>query len=105
MIRSATAIFGALALLAPAATPAAAQGVVPLYACSTQSQLQQIIDSGGDFVPDGCRSLNVSVLETGTERLCVLQLGEGGGVLQQLQDFVSDSELWVRCDLLASELL
>ena len=105
MLRSATAILGALALLVPAATPAAAQVGEPLYACATQSQLQQIIDSDGDFVPDGCRSLDVSVLETGAERLCVLQLGEGGGVLQQIQDFVSEDELWVRCELLGAELL
>lgn len=105
MLKSAITTAGTAAVLALGATPTAAQDAAPIFACPTQETLEQTIDSAGDFVPDGCRAVNISVLDSDGERLCVLQLGEtSGNVLQQLQDVVTEDELWVRCDLLAAEV-
>ena len=105
MLRSAVNVAGATLCLMFAAVPAAAQDAEALYACPSQETLQQTIDSNNDFVPDGCRAVNVSVLDSDGQRLCVLQLGEtAGNVLQQLQDVVTEDELWVRCDLLDAEV-
>jgi hypothetical protein len=89
--------------LPAAAQDAAGAGPEPLIACQSQQALQQVIGSQGSIMPDGCRNVSISVLQSNGERLCLVDLSEGGeGVLDQLRDVAVNQEWWIRCDDLAA---
>lgn len=96
-MRRSPALLLALAWLS---SPAAAQDALP--ACQEQHELEQVIASGGDLIPDGCRNITVTEVETDEARLCVIDFSaEDDGVLQQLRDAAIPEQWWVRCDALA----
>ena len=88
-----------LALLGALSMPAAAQET--LTGCQSQRSLEQVISSDGKLMPDDCRMLKVTPVETDRGRLCVVDLSSSqDGVLQQLRDVASAQQWWVRCDAL-----
>lgn len=91
-------------LLAIATTPALSQTATNehvLSACSSQQELEQVMQSNGAINPDGCWTLTVNALDADGNRLCLLQIAPNDqNVLGKLQDLASPSEWWVRCDAL-----
>lgn len=93
----------AAVVLAVSQGTAAAQE--PVAVCQEQSELEQVLGSGGDIMPDGCRGLAVSVLEQDGERLCLLDFTEtDGGFLGQLREAAVAEAWWVRCENLETAL-
>lgn len=87
--------------------PALGQTVVDdtIYACTSQQELEQTVQSSGSIVPDGCRTLSVESLTSDTEKLCLLSFAAGEeDFLGQLQEAAAPSEWWLRCDALAAAL-
>ncbi|MDZ5697549.1 hypothetical protein [Chelativorans sp. M5D2P16] len=88
-------LFGIVALAMTSAA-AVAQGSIP--ACPEQQQLEQVLGSNGDIMPEGCRNVNISVLESDGDRLCMVDLsGSGEGVVEQLREAAVDQRWWMRC--------
>ena len=98
---------GTALALAVGSGPALGQAVVDdtIYACTSQQELEQTVQSSGDIVPDGCRTLSVESLTSDTEELCLLSFAAGEeDLLGQLQEVAAPSEWWLRCDALAAAL-
>lgn len=84
--------------------PANAQEQAVFSVCESQQELEQVISSEGTILPDGCRTLTVSSLQSNGEELCLLDLSSSdNGVLDQIRDAAVSQQWWVRCaDLLAA---
>lgn len=81
--------------------PAYAQHTIP--ACQSQQELEQVLASDGNIMPQGCRSVTISSLESEGQRLCLLDLSTvGDGVLEQLRDAAVNQQWWVRCEDLSA---
>ena len=79
--------------------PVAAQET--LTGCQSQQSLEQVVSSDGKLMPDDCRMLKITPVETERGRLCVVDLSSSqDGVLQQLRDAAAAQQWWVRCDAL-----
>lgn len=99
-----------IALLAASGLPAAAQTTSPapapqtLTACQTQQELEQFLASDGQFVPDGCRLVSVTSLESEHGPLCVIDLeaADDPSVLDRLTDAAMPTQWWARCDSLSA---
>ncbi|HEV7291805.1 MAG TPA: hypothetical protein VGN79_05740 [Devosia sp.] len=77
-----------------------------VYACSSQQELEQTIDSDGAIRPENCSTLTVTSLESDGEQLCLLQLeASEEDLLGSLRDAALSSEWWVRCDALGAALV
>lgn len=88
-----------LVVLGVLAMPAAAQET--LTGCQSQRSLEQVISSDSKLMPDDCRVLKVTPVDTDRGRLCVVDLSSSqDGVLQQLRDVAAAQQWWVRCDAL-----
>jgi hypothetical protein len=103
-----TQLIAAAALTFAAALPqsaALAQEQEQLTVCTTQQDLEQVLASDGSIVPDNCRTLAISSLESDGRELCLLSFGEAeGGVLETLRDVAGTSEWWVACDALRADI-
>jgi hypothetical protein len=92
--------------LALLAFPAAASAQTPdgFIACQSQQELEQLLASDGQFMPDGCRNIVVSTLETEHGRICVadFQPEEDPGILGALTDAALPTQWWVLCEDLAT---
>lgn len=98
---------GTALALAVGGGPALGQTVLDdtIYACTSQQELEQTVQSSGSIVPDGCRTLSVALLTSDTEELCLLSFAAGDeDLLGQLQEAAAPSEWWLRCDALAAAL-
>jgi len=98
---------GTALALAAGGGPAHGQAVgqETIYACTSQQELEQTVQSSGSIVPDGCRTLTVESLTSDTEELCLLNFAAGQeDLLGQLQEAATPSEWWLRCDTLAAAL-
>lgn len=84
-------------LLLPAAAHAAAAPAT-FMVCETQQELEQVLNSKGQFVPDGCRQVRVPVVETTSGRLCVIDFSQPDpGLVGSLQEMASTSRWWTDC--------
>jgi hypothetical protein len=91
----------ALATIA-ASPPADAQD--SLVACETQTEIEQVLQSGGDLMPDGCRNLTVTRVDADAAELCVLDFQDPDpGIVGQLTEAAVPSQWWVACDELPSQ--
>jgi hypothetical protein len=96
--RHCLALAFALSMMAPAAAQDAS-----MTACESQQEMEQVIQSDGDLMPDGCRTLNVTSIDSGSGELCVLDFEAADpGVLDALQEQVTTTQWWVACAELTS---
>ncbi|UIJ72184.1 hypothetical protein [Aurantimonas sp. HBX-1] len=105
MLRYATLALASAAFAAAISAPAVAQDAAPARqgfpACQTQQDLEQILNSDGQLMPDGCRTLSITPVRSENGTLCVIEFSEAGqGVLQNLRDVALPDQWWVRCDSL-----
>lgn len=70
-----------------------------IAACPSQRDLEQVLGSGGRYMPDACRRLAVTPVETSGQRLCVLDFKSGAepGLLDRLADATIPTQWWVDC--------
>ena len=108
MIRFATFAVASAAFAASAFTPAMAQdaaapGPQSFPACQSQQDLEQILNSDGQLMPDGCRNISVTPVRSENGTLCVVDFSEAGqGVLEGLRDAAMPDQWWVQCDRLTA---
>jgi hypothetical protein len=108
MIRLAAFAFASAALAAPALAPAMAQdaaatGPQSFPACQSQQDLEQILNSDGQLMPDGCRNISVTPVRSENGTLCVIDFSEAGeGLLEGLRDAALPDQWWVQCDRLTA---
>lgn len=106
--RAAVFLVGATILAAAAIpTPVRAQTVTEtsVFACTSQQELEQTMQSDGAIVPDGCRTVSVESLTADGEELCLLNFAAGEeDILGQLQEAALPSEWWVECEALAAAI-
>ena len=82
--------------------PATAQNT-SMTACESQQEMEQVIQSDGDLMPDGCRTLTITSVDADTGELCVLDFeATDPGLLDALQEEVTTSQWWVDCAELTS---
>ena len=69
-------------------------------ACPSQQELEQTLGSGGRFIPESCRRLSITTVQTGKGDVCVLDFGSGKdpGILDRLADATVPTQWWVACD-------
>lgn len=92
----------AIIAVVAASAPALAQEGVP--ACESQQELEQVLQSDGELMPDGCQLLTITTIEADTGKLCVLQFEpQDPGVLETLQEAAGPSQRWVECADLTSQ--
>lgn len=97
-LAAATFALGMVALMgALAPQPAAAQEA--FVVCDEQRMLEQVLASDGDFMPDGCRVMRLSALDTDQGRLCVMEFDESDdpGLMDRLTDAALPDTWWMRC--------
>jgi hypothetical protein len=94
-----------LALVAFAGA-ASAQTATPqsFPACESQQELEQVLASDGQFMPDGCRQLSVTSLESDYGPLCVIDFEAAAdpGLLDRLADAALPTQWWVLCENLSA---
>lgn len=88
-------LVAAVFLLAPSLTVAQE----PISACHSQQALEQTVKSGGQLMPEGCRNLAITSIDSDVGRLCVIDFSGGDqGILQKLRDAALPEQWWVRCE-------
>ncbi len=60
--------------------------------------MEQVIQSDGDLMPDGCRTLTITSMDADAGELCVLNFEAADpGLLDSLQEEVTTTQWWVDC--------
>jgi len=96
----------ALAFIVAVASPAVAQTDRSFPACPTQQQVEQAIGSKEQFVPDECRKLTVTRIQSGSTDVCVLDFEKSGDrtFIDRLRSAAVPTQWWVACnELLRAE--
>lgn len=92
----------ALGFALSAISPATGQET-SMTACESQQEMEQVIQSDGDLMPDGCRTLTITSVDADTGELCVLDFEAADpGMLDALQEEVTTTQWWVDCAELTS---
>jgi hypothetical protein len=85
-----------LALAVSAASPALAQVSFP--ACESQQEMEQIIQSQGELMPDGCRTITITRVDSPAGQLCVIDIAEDDpSVLGGIAEAAVPTDWWVAC--------
>jgi hypothetical protein len=85
-----------LALTVSATAPALAQVSFP--ACESQQEIEQIIQSQGELMPDGCRTITIIPVDSPAGQLCVIDIGEDDpGVIGEIAEAAVPTDWWVAC--------
>lgn len=96
---------GVIAAAALIAAPSAIAQAATVVACQSQQNLQRVIDSDRELMPDGCRRLTVTEIDAAPETLCVIDFStDDNGFLQRLRDAAMPEHWWVACDELSDAL-
>lgn len=103
LLIGATIFAAATVVTAPVHAQTVTEGQV--FACGSQQELEQTMQSDGAIVPDGCRTVSVESLTSDGQELCLLNFDAGEeDILGQLQEAALPSEWWVECDALAAAI-
>ncbi|UUP19844.1 hypothetical protein [Nitratireductor thuwali] len=87
-----------LAVVGFVAVPAAATAQEGIPACQDQQNLEQVLGSNGEIMPEDCREATISVLETDGDRLCLVDLsGESEGIVGEIRDVAVEQRWWMSC--------
>ncbi len=85
-----------LALAVGATAPAPAQESFP--ACESQRELEQVIQSGGELMPEGCRIVTITPVDTPAGELCALEFEEEEpGIVGAIAEAAVPTRWWVAC--------
>ena len=95
----------ALSVIAPAAAQDSSQDTsqdtsqeTSMTACESQQDMEQVIQSDGDLMPDDCGTLTITSVEADAGELCVLDFQAADpGVLDALQEEVTTTQWWIDC--------
>jgi hypothetical protein len=81
-------------------------GVIPLanaqesmIVCPSQQELEQVLQSDESFIPDDCRELTITRVDSPAGSLCVMDFrARDPGMLDQLTEAAVTTQWWVSCD-------
>ncbi len=92
-----------IVVLLGVASPAVGQTDRSFPACPSQQTLEQVVGSQGRFVPDDCRKLTITPVQSGANQLCVLDFARDSdpGFLEQLKRAAVPHQWWVSCENLS----
>jgi hypothetical protein len=66
--------------------------------CETQQQLEQLLQSDGQIMPEGCRHATVVTVESAAGTVCALDLSpDDEGILERLRDVAVTTRWWTDC--------
>jgi hypothetical protein len=90
---------GALGLAMSALAPQQAAAEENFVVCDEQAALEQFLASDGEFMPDNCRMMRLSTLDSDHGRLCVVEFeeAEDPGLMDRLTDAALPDTWWMRC--------
>jgi len=88
-----------MAAFVAALAPQQAAAQEAFMVCDEQRALEQALASDGDFMPDGCRVMRLSTLDTDQGRFCVMEFDESDdpGLMDRLTDAALPDTWWMRC--------
>ena len=85
-----------LALAVGVAAPAPAQE--SFTACETQQDLEQVIQSQGELMPEGCRTVTITSVDSPAGELCVIDIGEQDpGIVGAITEAAVPTQWWMAC--------
>ncbi len=87
----------AMLILAMMGLPGPAAAQTTLVACDTQQRLEQVISSEGQFMPEGCRDVTATRIESQVGEICVIRFPTEG-----ITGAITGNEWWIRCDDLSA---
>ncbi|MGE5270845.1 MAG: hypothetical protein ACM3JG_14355 [Thiohalocapsa sp.] len=100
----------ALAAAALAAAAASAQQrtatptnsrVATVNACDSEQKQQQVLQSNGAYLPDGCRKITVTRLDSPAGALCLMDFAPGKqGILGEIRSAATNTQWWLPCSAL-----
>ncbi len=93
-------VFVPLALMAAtgAPAPALAQEQESFPACETQQEMEQVIQSQGELMPDGCRTVTITPVDTPAGELCALEFeAEDPGIVGAITEAAVPTQWWMAC--------
>lgn len=81
-------------------------GVIPfahaqqsIIVCPSQQELEQVLQSDTEFVPEDCHELTIARVESAAGVLCVMDFqSRDPGMIDQLTEAAITTQWWVRCD-------
>ncbi len=85
-----------IAGLAPAAVPAAS-GPKQFPVCPSQAKAEQIVQSQGKFMPEGCRTATVTEIDSSAGPICVLDLSQQQGIVGKIESLAETTQWWTAC--------
>jgi len=86
----------ALTLTASATSPALAQVSFP--ACASQQEMEQVVQSQRELMPEGCRTVSITEVDTPAGELCVLDFEEEDpGVVGAITEAAVPTRWWIIC--------
>jgi hypothetical protein len=72
--------------------------VANITACDSEQKQQQVLQSRGVYLPDGCRKITVMRLDTPAGALCMMDLAPGQqGVLGEIRSAATTTQWWLPC--------
>lgn len=78
---------------------AQAKSTTGVRICPSRDKAEQIVQSQGNLVPDDCRMVTVTRVDSPAGPICQIDLGQNGqGVLSSLRDAVTTDHWWTACD-------
>lgn len=79
-----------------AAVEAQAQTQIPV--CGTQEQLEQLIRDQGRIMPEGCRKVTITTVESPVGRLCAVETASSDpGIIGSIRQATTDTRWWTDC--------
>ncbi|MFC4167584.1 hypothetical protein [Teichococcus aestuarii] len=85
---------------APLASLSPARSAEPLRmtACPSREKTEQILQSGGNLNPDGCRTVTVTRVDSPAGPVCVMNFGESQGIVGAITSAAVPTEWWTSCE-------
>ncbi|MBN8903689.1 MAG: hypothetical protein BGO51_11095 [Rhodospirillales bacterium 69-11] len=82
---------------------ASAEGTKQVKICPTRDKAAQIVQSHGNLMPDGCRTVTVTRVDSPAGPICQVNMQQDTkGVLNALRDAVTTDQWWTACDNLSA---
>lgn len=67
--------------------------------CSSQEQLEQFIRDQGRILPEGCRRVTVTAVDSPAGRLCAVDTASSDpGIIGSIRQATTDTRWWTACE-------
>jgi hypothetical protein len=71
--------------------------------CPSREKAEQIVQSSGNLMPEGCRKVTITRVDSPAGPLCVMDFGQDGqGIIGTIKDAAITTQWWTPCSSLHS---